>query len=38
VAEDLRATLELKKERKSTVMMSVTFLVISAEIAASFTL
>jgi flagellar protein FlaJ len=38
VAEDLRATLELKKERKSNVMMSVMFLIISAVIAAPFTL
>jgi flagellar protein FlaJ len=38
VAEDLRATIELKKERKSAVMMSVMFLIISAVIATPFTL
>ncbi|MDR2623556.1 MAG: type II secretion system F family protein [Methanobrevibacter sp.] len=38
VAEDLRVTNELKRERKSTVMMSVIFLIISAVIATPFTL
>ncbi|MDR1722152.1 MAG: type II secretion system F family protein [Methanobrevibacter sp.] len=38
VSEDLRATIELKRERKSTVMMSVMFLIISAVIAAPFAL
>ncbi|MDR2831119.1 MAG: type II secretion system F family protein [Methanobrevibacter sp.] len=38
VAEDLRVINELKRERKSTVMMSVIFLIISAVIATPFTL
>ncbi|GAA5818859.1 MAG: type II secretion system F family protein [Methanobrevibacter sp. CfCl-M3] len=38
VAEDLRMINELKRERKSTVMMSVTFLIISAVVATPFTL
>ncbi|MDR1820305.1 MAG: type II secretion system F family protein [Methanobrevibacter sp.] len=38
VAEDLRLINELKRERKSTVMMSVTFLTISAVISTPFTL
>ncbi|MDR3291356.1 MAG: type II secretion system F family protein [Methanobrevibacter sp.] len=38
VAEDLRVTNELKRERKATVMMSVIFLIISAVIATPFTL
>ncbi len=36
VAEDLRAVLALKRERKANVMMSVMFLVIAAVIAAPF--
>lgn len=38
VAEDLRAILALKRERKANVMMSVMFLVISAIVAAPFAL
>ena len=38
VAEDLRAVLALKRERKANVMMSVMFLVIAALIAAPFAL
>ncbi|MDP3065214.1 MAG: type II secretion system F family protein [Methanobacteriaceae archaeon] len=38
VAEDLRAVLALKRERKANVMMSVMFLIISAIIAAPFAL
>lgn len=38
VAEDLRAVLALKRERKANVMMSVMFLIISALIAAPFAL
>jgi len=38
VADDLRAVLALKRERKSNVMMSVMFLIISAIIAAPFAL
>lgn len=38
VAEDLRAVLALKRERKANVMMSVMFLVISAIVAAPFAL
>ena len=38
VAEDLRAVLALKRERKANVMMSVMFLVMSAVIAAPFAL
>jgi flagellar protein FlaJ len=38
VAEDLRAILALKRERRANVMMSVMFLVISAVIAAPFAL
>jgi len=38
VAEDLRAVLALKRERKANVMMSVMFLIIAAIIAAPFSL
>ena len=38
VAEDLRAVLALKRERKANVMMSVMFLIIAAIIAAPFAL
>ncbi|HEX7468271.1 MAG TPA: type II secretion system F family protein [Methanobacterium sp.] len=38
VAEDLRAVLALKRERKANVMMSVMFLIIAAVIAAPFAL
>jgi flagellar protein FlaJ len=38
VAEDLRAVLALKRERKANVMMSVMFLLISAIVAAPFAL
>ncbi len=38
VAEDLRAVLALKRERKANVMMSVMFLVVAAIIAAPFAL
>ncbi len=38
VAEDLRAVLALKRERRANVMMSVMFLIISAIIAAPFAL
>ncbi len=38
VAEDLRAILALKRERKANVMMSIMFLIISALIAAPFAL
>jgi flagellar protein FlaJ len=38
VAEDLRAVLALKRERRANVMMSVMFLVIAAIIAAPFAL
>ncbi len=38
VAEDLRAVLALKRERRANVMMSVMFLLISALIAAPFAL
>lgn len=38
VAEDLRAVLSLKRERKANVMMSVMFLIIAAIIAAPFAL
>jgi flagellar protein FlaJ len=38
VAEDLRAVLALKRERKANVMMSVMFLITAALIAAPFAL
>ena len=38
VAEDLRAVIALKRERKANVMMSVMFLIIAAIIAAPFAL